>query len=375
MSHIPSDGKPSLMEMMKAAAEAHQSMRSTKPDTAVPDAVPMTKQRPALPMTNNNRAPAPPLVLLKRVNAPPQEAPMSKFETMLKGALANLESGNLDTAERLMGEAERMSKHSFHFYGNGNSDDDEDDTDNGTVVEDTWSEPADSASPENNADLDDSDGEDDDNGNRRKVAKWAHDQTIRKWSDDFSLPHMGGTASPLQPSSLGAEGPSQRADTYQLSVTPTVGTPARTSFDDHVDRIAERDKCSRLIAQQKARVEQPASYQAFQQFTSEEPTSTQAMRRDRGMTTKAAPTTWEDRIAHEMASKGVTEEIAKVRVLQAGGGAVLRHTMIQKRGPSITRTFAKAAAEIMEMDGVDRCESLRRLRKERPDWYRALNAS
>jgi hypothetical protein len=188
------------------------------------------------------------------------------------------------------------------------------------------------------------------------------------------LPHYGGTAAPAQPSSLGAEGPSQRADTYQTSVTPTISQPARTSFDEHVDQIMERDKVARPVAMSRARVEQPAAYQSFQEFSSDEPTSAQQMRRDRGMTTKAAPTTYEDLVSAQMA-KGVTEEVAAQRVMQQHGSFALRNRMIAKRGPSITRTFAKAAGEIMAEDNVDRCEALRRLRKERPDWYRALNGS
>jgi hypothetical protein len=371
MSHIPATNKPSLLELMKTAVEVHQSLGARPPDAAAP------VRKATLPMSNNNGAPAPELVLLKRATPDPQEGSSMTFSQMLKAAVTSLEAGDLDTAERYLNRCTIMQKGDVHIhnYGNGIDDDDDEDADNGTTVEDTWSEAADAKAKGKNASLkraknnsdgeDDGDDDEDDPSYTRKIAKWSH---------DYNLPHYGGTPSPTQPSSLGAEGPSQRADTYQLSVTPTVGQPARTSFDSYVDQIAERDKVTRPVAMSRARIEQPKAYEDFQQFASEEPTSAQHMRRDRGMTTKAAPTTYEDLVSAQMA-KGVTEEVAAQRVMQQHGSFALRNRMIAKRGPSITRTFAKGAAQIMQADGVDRCEALRRLRKERPDWYDALNAS
>jgi hypothetical protein len=378
MSYIPTGGKPSLMEMMKAAAEAHQAMRLPKPadfvSSAVPEAIPrINKRRTTLPMWNNSGAPAPELVLMKRV-APPQEATMSdRFSDLLKAATTALEDGRISDAEYYVDAAERIQKqqevHHYHYYSsNGKDDDDDEQTDE--EMETNFKSPSNpsktrkAASNNNSSDDDDDDDDDEDPNYTRKIYKAAA---------DYNLPHYGATPSPTQPTST-VTGAPQRADTYQLSVTPTVGQPTRTAFEDYVDKIVERDKCSRLIAQQKARVEQPASYAAFQQFTSDEPTSAQAMRRDRGMTTKAAPFTWEDHIAAEL--RGCTEEIAAVRALQKHGSFALQHSMIQKRGPSVARQFSKRAAEILEMGDADsRCEALRKLRLERPDLYRALNES
>jgi hypothetical protein len=355
---------------MSHAVTIHQSLGKRQPAEAVPDP-PISKT--VAQVNNPQGGPKPPLTLLKRISTPePQEANMD-FSQMLKAAVSSLEAGDLDTAERYLDRCTTMQKADIHIhnYGNGNNGVDDDDEE----VEDDWSENATKPNAKgytkpasnNNNDDEPDDDEDGDPSYARKIYKAAA---------DYNLPHMGNTSLPKQPSSLGAEGPSQRGDTYQLSVTPTVSAPARTSFDEHVDRIAQRDKCSRLIAQQKARVEEPASYAAFQQFSAEEPTSAQQMRRDRGMTTKAAPsvTTFEDHIAAEM-SRGCSEEVAAVRTIQKHGAAALQHRMIQKRGPSITRTFAKAAGQIMEMDGISRCESLRKLRQERPDLYHALNES
>jgi hypothetical protein len=358
--------------MLKSAAEAHQAMamRPRSPgNAAVPDAVTVTrKAREDWPAS---------LTIMKRVHTP-EEPNMTadEFSTLLKQAVENLEAGRIDQAEALLTKADRLIDRSttihHHHYANGNGssaddaddeDDDWDDENGGGYAKAKSSNNFKSPSDPHNDEPDDDD--EDDNGNNRKVAKWSH---------DYNLPHMGGTKSPAQPTST-LTGPSQRADTYQLSVTPTVGQPARTSFDEHVDAIVERDGISRMLALSRARIEQAAAYRAFQQFSSEEPTSAQAMRRDRGITTKAAPPTWEDHIATELAKGAPNEEVAGQRVLQQHGSSALRHRMIQKRGPSVSRTFAKAATEIMYADGVDRCEALRRLRKERPDWYDALNAS
>jgi hypothetical protein len=74
--------------------------------------------------------------------------------------------------------------------------------------------------------------------------------------------------------------------------------------------------------------------------------------------------------------RGVSEEIAKVRLINTVGAEALRHTMIRKSGPSVARTFSKRAAELLEMGEADsRCEALRKLRLQAPSLYRALNES
>jgi hypothetical protein len=141
-----------------------------------------------------------------------------------------------------------------------------------------------------------------------------------------------------------------------------------------------------LIALQRARVEAPAEFTAFQGYASSEPTSAQRMRRAPTYKSaavgiaKSAPSpspTWEDLVSQEIAKSAgrLTEEIASVRTLQKWGGAALTNRMIQKCGPTVARQFAKAASEIMYQDGTDRCESLRRLRLENPAFYKALQRS
>jgi hypothetical protein len=368
------DQGPSLLAAMAASVDLwkqHQRARAAPKDEP-PEAIPgVAKRRASLArVTNPARGSTPPLTIWKRV--PEQEASMpSSVTDLIKQADWYIRNGDLDSADRVLDRANRairaLDKHSVHVHM-GNDDDDDNST-----VEDTWSEAADSNADGNNASLDADD--DDDNSSRRKVSKWAHDQVIRKWSDDYSLPGFGGTASPAQPEST-VMGPRHGNQTYNTGITPIGGQPPlRTKFDSRIDYIQDRDKCSRSDAQRKARVEFPADYTNYQQLLSEQPTDEQHTRRyPVGSSTKRAPVTYEDLVSTEMA-KGVNMEVAGQRVMQQYGGTALNHRMIQKRGPSVARRFAKAATEIMYEDGVDRCEALRRLRKERPDWYDALNSS
>jgi hypothetical protein len=382
--------------MLKSAAEAHQAMamRPRSPanaavPSAVPDAVPLAKEYNVLGMVNNQGGRAPPLTLMKRINTPEKEETnmADAFSTLLKSAVQNLEQGNLEQAERLLDKASKFvednSTHTHHHYhGSNNSNDDDDDEmddednwDDENVAKVKRSSNTNFKSPSDPHNDEPDDEDEDDNGNNRKVAKWAHDQNISKWSDDYHLPHYGGTKSPEQPSST-KEGPHQQADTYNVSTTATTAVPLRSSFDGRVEMIRQRDGISMNAAQQKARVEFPDEFVQHQNYIAESPTSAQHMRRyPVGAASKRAPDTWEDLVSHEMITKGVTEQVAAQRVINTHGNEALRHRMIAKRGPSVSRTFTKAATEIMYEDGVDRCEALRRLRKERPDWYDALNNS
>jgi hypothetical protein len=349
------------MEMMKAAAEAHSAMRLPKPadhvSSVVPEAIPgISKQRTTLPMRDNSKAPAPPLTLLKRVNTP-QEKSM-KADLLLKSAISALEAGNLSTAERLLDKCEqRISKASVthnHYYG-GNDDDD-----NSTFT-DTWSEAADAASPENNADADDDDDDDDDFDKRIRKASYHH--------------RIQGGAEPLPEPSKGTPMRSgDSSDTYNISTTPATRTASAHKFDRLVEHVQERDGCSKNEAMATARREYPDVYTSYQASVADSPTSAQHTRRAGRGVSKRMPDTFEDLVSAEM-QKGVSWRIAEQRVINTHGSTALNNRMIKRDGGSVATEFTKRASGIMWDDSVDRCEALRRLRKEQPWLYDALNSS
>jgi hypothetical protein len=354
MSHIPDNGKPSLMEMMKAAAEAHQSMRPRQPAAeGPPDAIPSLRKKAAtLPMSNNAGGSAPPLVLLKRIGTPKEDQPMgNKFSTLLKSAVGNLERGNLETAERLLAEAERMQKVSVvhnHYYG-----DDE-------TVDDTWSEAADGNAEGNNASLNDEPDDDDDEFDKR----------IRKAS--YHHPILGGAETLPEPKGTPVS-TGHQADPYQLSVTPATRAASPHKFDRLVEHVQERDSCSKNEAMATARREYPDAYESFQEFVASSPTNEQATRRAGRGIGKSMPDTFEDLVASEM-RKGVSWRTAEQRVINTYGSTALNRRMI-KSDRSVAAEFSKRATAIMWEDGVNRTEALRRLRKEQPWLYDPLNAS
>jgi hypothetical protein len=72
---------------------------------------------------------------------------------------------------------------------------------------------------------------------------------------------------------------SNQATTYRTSITPATGQPERHEFDDPVDRVQSRDKCSRLTAMTRARQEAPAAYADYQAFQAGTSTADQTARR------------------------------------------------------------------------------------------------
>ena len=336
---------PTLLQTMAAAVDLHKQHQRLKAshDGGPPDSIPSLRKTATLPMSNNNGAPAPPLVLLKRVT-PPKEEPMSKFSTLLKSAVTNLESGRLDQAERALAECEQMQKHSFHFYGDNTVDDDESD----------FESPSDPSNDE---------PDDDDELDKR---------SIRKAS--YHHPYLGGAAPlPKQPSGT-ARGEDQQADTYSLGTTPATRAASPHKFDRLVEHVMERDSCSKNAAMATARREYPDAYESYQSFVAGSPTNEQATRRAGRGVGKRMPDSYEDLVAAEM-RKGVPWRIAEQRVINVHGSTALNNRMIKRDGPSVAAEFSKRATAIMWNDGVDRTEALRRLRKEQPWLYDALNAS
>jgi hypothetical protein len=363
-----SDG-PSLLKTMAAAVELHQQHhRLTAVPSAVPDAVPLAKEYSVLGMVNNQGGRAPPLTLMKRIN-PKEEQMSSQFETLLKAAVNAIENDQLESAERLLSKADKMVDassvhHHYHYSNNGNGADDDDDED-----EDGWDDGYSKAkrsfvSPSDpHSDEPDDDEDDDMDGTH-----------VKKASEHYDV--LGGSEKlpPPKPTPTSAGG---RGDTYALGApTDATRTAQAHKFDRLVEHVQDRDGCSKNEAMATARREYPDVYTAYQDFVAGSPTSEQHSRRGaaRGIG-KSMPDTFEDLVATEMA-KGVPWRVAETRVINQYGSTALNHRMIKRAGPSVATEFTKRADQILwDTPNIDRCEALRRLRKERPDWYDALNNS
>jgi hypothetical protein len=338
MSVIPDGGKPSLMEMMKAAAEAHQSMRPRLPNNDAPDAIPIAKERRVVaPVNNPSGGTAPPLTLLKRI--PEQEAPMPSFSDLIKSADRLLRSGDYEGANEAADAALRMVE-----KAKARTHEDDDDT-----VDDTWSSAAD-------------DDEDEDNGSG-----------VKKWSDSYTIPGMGGTPSPEQPEDTRL-GPRHKPDTYNTGITATTALPLRSKFDARVDLVQQRDGVSRSIAMQRARVEFPADYRQHQAYIAEAPTNAQHLTRHPvGAATKRAPTYYEDLVSAEMA-KGCNYEMARVRVAQLHGYDAQRMPSLMRKGADLGDRFARIVKSLSYEHDISLEEATRLARKLNPTLYRAMNS-
>jgi hypothetical protein len=343
-------GKPSLMEMMKAAVEAHQSMRMPAPDDAVPDAVPVRKSG-TLNMTNNAGGSAPPLVLMKRV-----EEPMASFSDLIASAHQLISKRNatnddyeaaldaLQRADRMVAKARRT-----------------------TITHEDF-DPNDFESPSDpSSDAPDGDEEVDDDWDDEE------DSDVKKASEHYSYHGYGGTPSPATPSGHGT-GPDQSADPYATGNWSTAGTPGKTAFDDKVDAVMERDGISRSAAMSRARVEAPKLYQDHQASLVAGPTRDQHARRSAGQATKSAPVTfYEDLVSQEM-SRGCTMEMAKVRVAQLHGYDAQRMPSLMRKGADLGDRFDRIVKSIANSEYLTLEEATREARLRNPALYKALRS-
>jgi hypothetical protein len=146
--------------------------------------------------------------------------------------------------------------------------------------------------------------------------------------------------------------------------------PARRhAFDDKIDFVKDRDGVTKSVAMQRARLEFPDTWQAYQASLAGSSAQEQyAARAGRGTTVgKRAPSL----IEAEM-MKGCSREVAAQRVAQQHGfRAFDQSTSIRKRA-DLTYEFQSRVDEIMRKDRVDACEATRRARQEDWELYAAM---
>jgi hypothetical protein len=131
----------------------------------------------------------------------------------------------------------------------------------------------------------------------------------------------------------------------------------RTKAQAMVDHISHEEGCSKTEALQRLRSRYP-------DIANGNPIN------------KSAPPSFEDLVNVEM-RKGVNREIAAQRVVQLHGfnafaGGVSKRLV---KGANAEFEFQKRVGQVMDADDVDASEATRRVRREDPSLYRALQRS
>jgi hypothetical protein len=131
--------------------------------------------------------------------------------------------------------------------------------------------------------------------------------------------------------------------------------PNRHKFESVVDKLKNDNAIPKSQAMAMARMQFPDLYASYQDHTN-------------GSTSKREP----DLVEIEM-RKGCTREVAMQRLAQQHGfGMFDQPSRIQKRRGDLLYEFQKRVTEVMDQDGCDAAEATRRVRKEDPRLYAAM---
>jgi len=209
-------------------------------------------------------------------------------------------------------------------------------------------------------------------------------------------------------------------DRANMGATPIVQQPSRHRFDDLVDQVQARDKCSRHQALSTARLENPNTYMQYQRWHAGNSAQEQYESRlasDDNFANKAAPArveypsssldnhpsnsgknklkshrigrvrrhdqqvkkTYESACLDELRKGASNGTVAQHRVLQLYGGSLPREaSSIAKaeHAASVAEDFRSAADELLQAsDVMSRCEALRAARKSHPGLFKRFQAS
>jgi hypothetical protein len=155
-----------------------------------------------------------------------------------------------------------------------------------------------------------------------------------------------------------------------VTLTPATRAASPHKFDALVDHVQNRDSCTRSEAMSRARQEYPDTYASYQDFQAASPTTEQESRRLIGKS--SGPQTFEGLVSEQM-RKGVTEEIARVRVINQYGSTALRDRDFAKRvGDDVADQFHKRAEDLWLDSECSRTDALRAARLAHPNLYNAL---
>jgi hypothetical protein len=273
---------------------------------------------------------------------------LGKSVTLLKREEHPMRSFDLD---RLESEADSLIRKITHALG----EDDDGVDDDGNGYDDV-------SNPSMHAD-DDSDAPDDDEDD--------YDLSINKATDKeifFEDRHRNMAPLPVDRT--------YPPDPYRTDLQQAAQRPNKHKFETVTDRIRERDGCSKTEALVRARQENPTLYRDYQQHLADESTQQQQHTRRAGYGVgKRAPDNFESLVGEEMVRAGVTEEIAKQRVVQKFGAGILKNRMFAKSADNriALARFQKRVEALMYDEGItDRTEAMRQIRKRHPALYSAL---
>jgi hypothetical protein len=267
---------------------------------------------------------------------------MTSIANLLKSAESLLNHGDLASAEGAVEEAIRKLKHKVTVEHDDGMDmnasspslDDADDGDDG-----------------DNGDASDDGSDDGDNGNGRKAKKRAMD--FHK-----AYKHTLANYAASNTSLVNRNDEDNRPGDLSSS-THVSSDHARHKFEAHVERLQNEEGLPKSEAMSQARMRFPDVYRSYQRHTGDSKFG------------KSSASTFDRLVAAEMA-KGVSEEIAKVRVVQLYGGEVLRDASSMTKGDDALYALEKRAAEIADYYGCEMTEALRQARQERPSLHKRL---
>jgi hypothetical protein len=295
---------------------------------------------------------------------------------------ALIEKGELDAAEELLDKVEHIAKAQAAADDADDDEDLENDQDDGS----------------DDGDDEEDDGDDDD------VAKAFREDGITYPHSDDQLPHQN-----TQPPPTRALSP----QTYSTGITDVVQRPGRHPFDDAVDRVMQRDGCSRNAAMVTARVENPRLYDDYQLAHASDSTSAQAMSHSwsQGPLSKLgkpkyAPEypcsddqdlqdsgkvkakshrrrhrlhdqqvkksmTYESAVAAEMA-RGCNRVVAEQRVQHSFGNTLPRSNILKGAGDTLVTSFMAKCDQVMVEEGCDRTTAMQIVRKRHQGLFDAF---
>jgi hypothetical protein len=256
---------------------------------------------------------------------------MTKLEQMTKHARALLDAGNLDAAEALIDEITKRLKHKVTVE----SGDDGEDGDYSDVISpslDAKNTDRENNDGDNGETMDDE--EEDDTDDEKSVSKASINEVVRTHSE---ANRPGSLSASRHPSS----------------------SNARHKFLGLVQDIRNKHGVPQTEAMAIARQYHPDTFADYQKQ--------EASPRSIG---KAAPLTFEDHVAREMA-KGCTEQVGQQRVMQMYGNTLLRTDI--KKSEIAGAVLEDAANEIWKADAsMSRTEALRAARRANPTLYKRM---
>jgi hypothetical protein len=264
---------------------------------------------------------------------------------------------------------------------------------------------ADEADDDEDLENDQDDGSDDgddeeDDGDDDDVSKAFREGGITYPHSDDQLPHQN-----MQPPPTRALSP----QTYSTGIWDVVQRPGRHPFDDAVDRVMQRDGCSRNAAMVTARVENPRLYDDYQRAHASDSTSAQSMsrswsqgplnklgkpkyapeypdsddadlrdsgkvkakshrRRMRHHDQQVGKMTYEEAVATEIA-KGCSRELAEQKVMYAYGNTLPRCDILKSAGDTLVTSFMAKCDQVMLDEGCDRTTAMQIVRKRHQGLY------